>query len=85
MSTYDNNILYRPINLNGSNVNFASSICNWLKHIKVYKIVCLILVLLFVIPMLAHYYLLNVSKDEFEIILNLIEKIFLFAYRWKPK
>lgn len=64
MSTYDNNVLYRPLNLNGNNGNngnFASSICNWIKHIKVYKIICLILVILFVIPMLAHYYILNVS------------------------
>lgn len=62
MSTYDNNSSYRPLNSNSNNGNFAASLCNWLKHIKVYKIVCLILVLLFVIPILAHYYILNVSK-----------------------
>lgn len=65
MSTYDNNVLYRPLSLNGTNGNFASSICNWFKHIKVYKIVCLILILLFVIPMIAHYYILNVSRRIF--------------------
>lgn len=64
MSTYDNNVLYRPLTSNGNNANFASSLCNWIKHIKVYKIVCLILILLFVIPMLAHYYILNVSKHR---------------------
>lgn len=63
MSTYDNNVLYRPLNINNSSGgNIASSVCNWLKHIKVYKIVCMILVLLFVIPMIAHYYILNVSR-----------------------
>lgn len=62
MSTYDNNVLYRPLTSTGNNANYASSLCNWIKHIKVYKIICLILILLFVIPMLAHYYILNVSK-----------------------
>lgn len=65
MSTYDNNVLYRPLNINNSSGgNIASSVCNWLKHIKVYKIVCMILVLLFVIPMIAHYYILNVSRRK---------------------
>lgn len=66
MSTYDNNVLYRPLNSSGNNGSgyIVSSICNWFKHIKVYKIVCLILVLLFVIPMVAHYFILNVSKCE---------------------
>lgn len=61
MSTYDNNSMYRALNLHSTNSNFAHSMCNWFKHVKVYKIVCLILVLLFVIPMIAHYYILNVS------------------------
>lgn len=60
MNGYENNILYRPINSNGNN-NLSFSMCNWFKHIKVYKIVCLILMLLFVVPMLAHYYILNVG------------------------
>lgn len=64
MSAFDNNVLYRPLNSNNNNGSIASSICNWLKHIKVYKIVCMILILLFVIPMIAHYYILNVSKGN---------------------
>lgn len=62
MSTYDNNVLYRPLSSNGISGTLASSICNWIKHIKVYKIIFLILVLFILIPMLAHYYILKVSK-----------------------
>lgn len=71
MSTYDNNAMYRPLIANGNNTNIASSVCNWFKHIKFYKIVCLILILLFVVPMIAHYYILNVSlKLKLWIIFN---------------
>lgn len=35
--------------------------CNWFKHMKMYKIVGLILLCLFVVPIVTHYYLLNVS------------------------
>lgn len=62
MSTYDSNTLYRPLNTNANNGGFSLSICNWFKHIKVYKILCLILILMFIVPMLAHYFILNVSN-----------------------
>lgn len=35
--------------------------CNWFKHMKLYKIVGLILMFLFVVPIITHYYLLRVS------------------------
>lgn len=60
MSGYDGSILYRPINSNNIG-SLSSTICNWFKHMKMYKIVLLILTLLFAVPMLAHYYILNVS------------------------
>lgn len=35
--------------------------CSFIKHTKLYKIVGAILLLLFVVPMMAHYYLSGVS------------------------
>lgn len=83
MSTYDNNVLYRPLTSTGNNANYASSLCNWIKHIKVYKIICLILILLFVIPMLAHYYILNVSRRLSQYFGSLIN--FFFFLQVEPE
>lgn len=62
MNPFENSASYRPIGYPNSNVANSSSFCNWLKNLKIYKVVCLVVVLLCVIPFLAHYYVLGVSK-----------------------
>ncbi len=41
------------------------SLCYWFKHMKIYKIIGIILLLLFLVPLITHYYLLTVSVCHF--------------------
>lgn len=58
---YENLQSSRPLRSSNSTM-----FCNFIKHIKLYKIVVLILAMLFVLPIIAHYYISNVSKVKIE-------------------
>lgn len=61
MNTYESNIPYRTVISTPTTGTISMSILNWIKHIKIYKIVCFVLLLLVIVPILAHYFVLNVS------------------------
>lgn len=64
MSNYDNSttMLFHSVGNGLTGPSSSGGLMHWFRHIKIYKIILLILFLLLLLPLFAHYSLLNVSK-----------------------
>lgn len=62
--------------------NAPTSLCNWFKHLKIYKIIGIILLLLFLVPLITHYYLLTVSLSFCPFAFTDKHKSLCTLFRW---